>query len=41
MAQLGRAPAEDGRIRHVRDEAFFGWRFSNPMRNYRFGLPRT
>lgn len=26
----------DGRIRHVRDEAFFRWRFASPMNNYRF-----
>lgn len=26
----------DGRIRHVRDETFFSWRFGNPLRNYRF-----
>jgi len=36
MAQLVARLPRDGRIRHVRDEAFFGWRFSNPMRNYRF-----
>lgn len=45
---LGRAPRPhdmaalvdrlpwDGRIRHVRDFAYFEWRFRNPMREYRF-----
>ena len=26
----------DGRIRHVRDPAFFEWRYGNPTREYRF-----
>jgi len=26
----------DGRLRHVRDEAYFDWRFRNPLREYRF-----
>ncbi len=26
----------DGRFRHVRDSAYFAWRFRNPMRSYRF-----
>jgi GNAT superfamily N-acetyltransferase len=25
-----------GRIRHVRDQSYFGWRFRNPLRSYRF-----
>ncbi|MBA3377145.1 MAG: GNAT family N-acetyltransferase [Actinobacteria bacterium] len=33
----GRRPF-DGRIRHVRDPAFFEWRFENPSREYRFLL---
>jgi GNAT superfamily N-acetyltransferase len=36
MAELVARLPRDGRIRHVRDEAFLAWRFSNPMRNYRF-----
>jgi GNAT superfamily N-acetyltransferase len=36
MADLvARLPA-DGRIRHVRDETYFNWRFANPMRRYCF-----
>jgi GNAT superfamily N-acetyltransferase len=26
----------DGRIRHVRDAAFFAWRYANPIRQHRF-----
>lgn len=36
MADLIRRLGGDGRIRHVRDQAFFSWRFSNPRGNYRF-----
>jgi GNAT superfamily N-acetyltransferase len=36
MGQLVARLPRDGRIRHVRDETFFAWRFSNPLRNYRF-----
>ncbi|HXZ84673.1 MAG TPA: hypothetical protein VEI82_04200, partial [Myxococcota bacterium] len=36
MAQLVRRLAYDGRIRHLRDEAFFEWRFRNPLHEYRF-----
>ncbi|MDH3315655.1 MAG: GNAT family N-acetyltransferase [Gammaproteobacteria bacterium] len=36
MAQLVARLPRDGRIRHVRDEAFFAWRFGNPLHNYRF-----
>jgi len=36
MAQLVARLPRDGRIRHVRDEAFFAWRFRNPLRDYRF-----
>ena len=38
-AELADMPARiplDGRIRHVRDAAFFEWRFGNPTREYRF-----
>jgi hypothetical protein len=36
MSELVVRLPRDGRIRHVRDEAFFAWRFRNPLRNYRF-----
>jgi GNAT superfamily N-acetyltransferase len=36
MAKLVSRLPFDGRIRHVRDERFFAWRFRNPFRNYRF-----
>ena len=36
MAQLIDRRPVDGRIRHVRDAAFFRWRFDNPTREYRF-----
>ena len=36
MSQLVAHLPRDGRIRHVRDETFFAWRFSNPLCNYRF-----
>jgi len=36
MAQLVARLSWDGRIRHVRDETFFAWRFGNPLRDYRF-----
>ncbi len=36
MSQLVARLPRDGRIRHVRDETFFAWRFGNPLRNYRF-----
>jgi GNAT superfamily N-acetyltransferase len=36
MADLVARLPVDGRIRHVRDETYFNWRFSNPMRSYRF-----
>ena len=37
MADLAREQtAEDGRIRRVRDEAFFRWRFRDPSSRYRF-----
>jgi hypothetical protein len=36
MAQFVARLPRDGRIRHVRDETFFAWRFSNPLHNYRF-----
>ncbi len=32
---VNRLPS-DGRLRHVRDQTYFGWRFRNPLRNYRF-----
>ena len=36
MSQLVARLPKDGRIRHVRDETFFAWRFSNPLYDYRF-----
>jgi GNAT superfamily N-acetyltransferase len=36
MAELVSRLPFDGRIRHVRDERYFAWRFRNPMRQYRF-----
>jgi GNAT superfamily N-acetyltransferase/acyl carrier protein len=36
MAQLIERIGHDGRIRHVRDQAFFDWRFQNPLHEYRF-----
>lgn len=36
MADLIQQLGGDGRIRHVRDEAYFSWRFLNPYFRYRF-----
>ena len=36
MAALVGALGHDGRIRHVRDAAYFDWRLRNPLRDYRF-----
>lgn len=36
MADLIARLPLDGRFRHVRDAAYFGWRFRNPFRDYRF-----
>jgi hypothetical protein len=36
MAELVARLPHDGRIRHVRDERYFEWRFQNPTRTYRF-----
>jgi GNAT superfamily N-acetyltransferase len=36
MAELVDRLGYDGRIRHVRDAAFFAWRYQNPTREYRF-----
>jgi len=36
MAELARRLRTDGRIRHVRDEQYFNWRFQNPLSDYRF-----
>ena len=36
MADLVARLPHDGRIRHVRDERYFAWRFRNPSRSYRF-----
>ena len=36
MAALVASQPSDGRIRHVRDAAYFGWRFLHPFHDYRF-----
>lgn len=36
MARLVERLGSDGRIRQVRDEAYFAWRFRNPLSRYRF-----
>jgi hypothetical protein len=36
MAELVERLGHDGRIRHVRDPQYFGWRFLNPRARYRF-----
>lgn len=36
MAKLVTSLEYDGRLRQVRDERFFAWRFLNPMHEYRF-----
>jgi hypothetical protein len=36
MAALVERVGSDGRIRHVRDKAFFSWRFEDPFRAFRF-----
>ena len=36
MAELAKRIGYDGRIRHVRDEQYFDWRFQNPLSEYRF-----
>jgi len=36
MARLIRQLPTDERIRHIRDEQYFGWRFQNPLSCYRF-----
>jgi hypothetical protein len=36
MADLVARLPWDGRLRHVRDAAYFAWRFRNPLSHYRF-----
>jgi hypothetical protein len=36
MTALVRRLPYDGRIRHLRDEAWVEWRYANPLRSYRF-----
>jgi hypothetical protein len=36
MTELVMRIANDGRLRHVRDQAYFAWRFANPRSAYRF-----
>jgi GNAT superfamily N-acetyltransferase len=36
MAALVTRVGHDGRVRHVRDETYFSWRFQKPLSTYRF-----
>lgn len=36
MAELVERTVSDGRIRHVRGQDYFSWRFNNPLSRYRF-----
>jgi hypothetical protein len=36
MAELVERIGDDGRIQHVKDESYFGWRFRNPLSRYHF-----
>jgi GNAT superfamily N-acetyltransferase len=36
MAELVERTENDGRIRHVRDACYFGWRFRDPLHAFRF-----
>jgi GNAT superfamily N-acetyltransferase len=36
MAELVEGIESDGRLRHIRDERYFAWRFQNPLSVYRF-----
>jgi len=36
MAMLVSRQGYDGRIRHVRDQQFYAWRYQNPLSEYRF-----
>jgi len=36
MEQLVARLPRSGRIRHVRDQTYFDWRFRNPLRSYRY-----
>lgn len=36
MAELVKRIGHDGRMRHVRDQQFFAWRFQNPLSLFRF-----
>jgi hypothetical protein len=36
MAELVERIGNDGRLRHVRDQEYFAWRFQNPRSRYRF-----
>jgi acyl carrier protein len=36
MARLIQRIGHDGRLRHVRDQSYFDWRYRNPFREYRF-----
>lgn len=36
MSDLVSRNSGDGRFQHVRDATYYGWRFSNPLRTYRY-----
>jgi hypothetical protein len=36
MAMLVSRQGNDGRIRHIRDQQFYAWRYQNPLSVYRF-----
>jgi GNAT superfamily N-acetyltransferase len=41
LAALATSPLADGSVRHVRDAAFYRWRYANPQREYRFLLAES
>lgn len=41
LAEIAARAAQDDRLRHVRDEAYFEWRLANPLSTYRCSSHRT
>lgn len=41
LAALATSPVADDTVRHVRDAAFYRWRYANPQREYRFLLSES
>jgi len=41
LAALATPPLVDGSVRHLRDAAFYRWRYANPQREYRFLLSES